>query len=172
MPESRPDDHEVFLRLFLRYERQVRVYARTLLGAWQDVDEVMQETSLVAWRKFGEFDPQTNFAAWLATILRFEALKWRRAKHRDRLFFSEELVQLLAEEGLEEFELMERQRTVLEKCLERLNETHRRLLQLSYGSGRTFCEIAEKTGYSVEAFYKVLQRLRAALLKCVERELA
>jgi RNA polymerase sigma-70 factor, ECF subfamily len=172
MTEFQSSDHEAFLRLFLQHERKGRVYARTLLSSWQDVDEVMQETSLVAWRKFGEFDPQSNFAAWLATILRFEAMKWRRTKHRDRLIFSEQLIQLLADEGLEDFDILERQRTVLETCMARLNDTHRRLLQLSYGSGRSFREIAEKTGYSAGAFYKVLQRLRTVLLKCIERELA
>ncbi|MBN2578294.1 MAG: sigma-70 family RNA polymerase sigma factor [Pirellulales bacterium] len=172
MTVSRPTDHEAFLRFFLQHEQQVRVYARTLLSSWQDVDEVMQEASLVAWRKFNEFDPQSNFAAWLATIVRFEALKWRRTKRRDHLIFSEQIIQLLAEEGLEELDNLERQRTVLEKCFHRLSETHRQLLQLSYGSGRPFREIAKMTGYSAEAFYKVLQRLRSVLLKCVEQELA
>jgi RNA polymerase sigma-70 factor (ECF subfamily) len=172
MPGSQPTDHEVFLRLFLQHEQQVRVYARSLLSSWQDVDEVMQEASLVAWRKFGEFDPHSNFAAWWATIVRYEALKWRRTKQRDHLYFSEQIIQLLAEEGLEELDHLERQRTVLEICFHRLNETHRQLLQLCYGSGRPFREIAKMTGYSVEAFYKVLQRLRSVLLKCVERELA
>jgi RNA polymerase sigma-70 factor, ECF subfamily len=172
MTDPLSNDHEAFLRLFIQNERGMRIYARTLLNSWQDVDEVMQEASLVAWRKFGQFDPQTNFAAWIGTILRFEALKWLREKRRDRLVFSEAVLQLLAEEGLADFDRLERQRSALEKCIGRLSETHRRLLQLSYGSGRTFREVAEKAGYSIEAFYKVLRRLRAALLKCAERELA
>jgi RNA polymerase sigma-70 factor, ECF subfamily len=172
MTDSVSNDHEAFLRLFLQHERGMRIYARTLLSSWQDVDEVMQEASLAAWRKFEAFDRQSNFAAWMGTILRFEALKWLRDKRRDRLVFSEEVIQLLADEGLEDLDRVIRQRTALEKCLNRLNEAQRRILQLSYGSGRPFRDVAVQAGYSIEAFYKVLRRLRTALLKCAERELA
>ena len=173
LPMNKPRDthHERFLQLFVRHERPVRAYARTLLGSWEDVDEVMQETSLVAWRKFDQFDSATNFAAWLGTIARFEALKLRRAKQRDRLVFSDHLMTLLESEGLEELGQLERQRSALQRCLDRLSTAHRRVLHLSYGLGLKYCDIATQTGYTVDALYKVLQRLRTALLKCTKHEL-
>jgi RNA polymerase sigma-70 factor (ECF subfamily) len=164
-------DHEVFLQQFMRHERSVRAYARTLLSSWEDVDEVMQEASLVAWRKYATFDAATSFGAWLATIVRFEALKLRRTKLRDRLVFSEETVRLLEQEGLNDLERLEHQRTALQRCLDKLNETQRRLLRVSYCSGQKLHEVARESGLSLEAFYKALQRLRAALLKCAKREL-
>jgi RNA polymerase sigma-70 factor (ECF subfamily) len=164
-------DHEAFLQLFMRHERAARAYARTLASSWGDVDDVMQQSSLVAWRKFGEFDQGSNFSAWLATIVRFESLKFRRTKQRDRLVFSEPVLQLLEAEGVEDLDQLEQQRTALQKCLDRLGDAQRQLLKMAYSSGRTLRELAESSGRSVEGFYKTLQRLRAALLKCAQREL-
>lgn len=164
-------DHEAFLQLFMRHERPVRAYARTLVASWQDVDDVMQQSSLVAWRKFADFDRDSSFSAWLATIVRFECLKLRRTKQRDRLVFSEPTLQLLEAEGEDEIEQLEHQRTALQHCLERLSDAQRQLLRLAYSSGLSLREVADRTGRSVEAIYKTLQRLRAALLKCAQGEI-
>ncbi len=49
--------HEDFVRLFSRYEGNVRGFVTSLLPNWVGVDEVMQKTSLVMWRKSDQFDP-------------------------------------------------------------------------------------------------------------------
>jgi RNA polymerase sigma-70 factor, ECF subfamily len=163
--------HEAFLQQFMRNERSVRAYLRTLLATWEDVDEAMQETSMVAWRKYSEFSPGTNFGAWLAMIARFEALKLRRTKQRDRLVFSERVLDLLENEGVDDLDQLELRRRVLERCIARLGDAQRGLLLAAYGSGLKLRDVAAKMGRSVEAFYKSVQRLRSALLACSEREL-
>jgi RNA polymerase sigma-70 factor (ECF subfamily) len=170
MAEATPN-HELFLQLFMRHERAMRIFARTLLWTWDDVDEVMQQTSMIAWRKFADYTEGTNFVAWLSTILRYEALKLRRSKHRDRLVFSDELLQVIEDEGSNELEEINKYRSALNRCLEKLSEPQVKLLQMTYSSGMKLKEVSETTGYSVQAFYKTIQRLRAALLKCAENEL-
>jgi RNA polymerase sigma-70 factor, ECF subfamily len=171
MSNSAATNHEAFLQQFMQNERSVRAYIRTILAGWQDVDEAMQETSMVAWRKYGEFDPTSNFGAWLAMIARFEALRIRRSKQRDRLVFSDHVLDLLENEGVDDLEQLEQRRRALERCIERLGDAQRRLLVAAYGSGLKLREVAVKLGQSVEAFYKSIQRLRSALLTCSEREL-
>jgi RNA polymerase sigma-70 factor, ECF subfamily len=171
MANSATTSHEAFLQQFMRNERSVRAYLRTILASWQDVDEAMQETSMVAWRKYAEFEPNSNFGAWLAIIARFEALKIRRSKHRDRLVFCDRVLDLLEDEGVGDLGHLEQRRRVLERCVERLGDAQRRLLVAAYGSGLKLREVAVKMGRSVEAFYKSVQRLRSALLACSEREL-
>lgn len=169
---SEERQHETFIQLFLRHERAIRAYARTLLPTWESVDEVMQETSLVAWRKFDEFEVGTNFGAWLGAIVRYEALRWRRSKQRDRHVFCDEVIALLESEGLEDIDYLERQRAALQRCIGRLGETHQRLLAMVYGSEMAIREVADKMSRSIDALYKSLQRLRAALLKCAQEEMA
>src|SRR5829696_5133059 len=94
---TRDDDrYEQFVRLLVEHERHLRSFLHSLLPSRTDVDEVMQETCLTAWRKFDLFALDTNFLAWTAAIARFEALKHLRARGRDRLVFSDDVLELIA----------------------------------------------------------------------------
>lgn len=173
-PSSQPPPdarYESFVRQFVAREARLRAFLRTLLPAWEDVDDVVQETSIVAWRKFAEFEEGTNFLNWLLAIARFEALKARRRHARSPLVFSEEVLELLADEGADETERLEAERHALTHCLDQLGPAQRELLERSYQPGVKFHEIAAQAGRSAAGFYKVIQRLRAALLECIERRL-
>lgn len=170
-PEPTPESYETFVRLFVAHEGRLRGFLRTLLSDWDDVDEVMQETSIIAWRKFSQFDVTTNFMAWAAAISRFEALKHRRKQARDRLVFNEDIFDMLADETLEEADNLTAHRTALGKCLEKLDDRQKELLHLAYQPGVKFHEVAEKAGKSAQAFYKTIQRMRAMLLDCAEKQM-
>ncbi len=163
--------YEEFVRLLVAHEAHLRGFLRALLPAWDDVDEVMQQTSLVAWRKFSQFERGTNFMAWAAAIARFEALKHRRARSRDRLVFSPEVLDLIADEAAHEPEAFVRERVALEGCLGKLDAASRELLRLSYQPGAKFHEVAARASKSVQGYYKTIQRLRARLLDCIRAEL-
>lgn len=171
MPSAHPDPYEDFVRHLLQHEQQVRAFLRSLLNSWDEVDDVMQNTSLVAWRKHAQFEPGTSFLNWLMTIARFEALNHRRGQARSRLVLSDEVIDLIAEEALHEDAAAERERQALEQCLEKLPPAQRELLQASYQPGVRFNEIAAQTNRSVQALYKTIQRLRAALLACIEQQM-
>ena len=170
-PVPQPEQYEAFVRLFVTNEGRLRGFLRTLLRDWNDVDEVMQETSLIAWRKFSQFDVTTNFMAWAAAIARFEALKHLRKQSRDRLVFNDEILDLLAEESLEKVDTLEHHCSALGKCLEKLDSRQKELLQLAYQPGVKFHEVAEQAGKSAQAFYKTIQRMRATLLDCAEKQM-
>lgn len=168
---SPPEHYETFVRLFVAHEARLRGFVRTLLSDWSAVDEVMQETSLVAWRKFAQFDVDTNFMAWAAAIARFESLKHLRKQSRERLVFNDDILDLLAEETLEEVDTLAHHRLALGKCLEKLDSRQKELLQLAYEPGVKFHEVAAMAGKSAQAFYKTIQRLRASLLTCAEKQM-
>ena len=173
-PDDGPDDrHESFVRLLMEHEGRVRGFLRGLLPSWNDVDEVIQQASIVAWRKFPEFDRQTNFGGWLLVIARYEALKHRRRLARSPLVFSEEVWELLANEAepAHAAEAIDRRRTALEHCLDKLGAEQRRLLLETHTPGVRLNEIARRAGRSEQAFYKVVQRLRAAVLDCMRGQL-
>ena len=177
-PESLPPasgadaSYEAFVRLLVEHEPRLRSYLRGLLPAWQDVDEVMQNASLVAWRKFSEFQQGTQFGGWLLTIARFEALKHRRNLARSPLVFSEDVWELLAQEAGTEAEAKNLRREALEQCLAKLPATQRELVLKAHAPGARLNEIAQQAGGSEQAFYKTIQRLRAALLECISRTMA
>jgi RNA polymerase sigma-70 factor (ECF subfamily) len=166
-----PDRYEDFVRQLLQHEAQARGFLRPLLHSWDDVDDVLQEASLVAWRKFAQFEAGSSFRNWFLTIARFEALKHRRKQARSPVVLSEEVLDLIADEALEEIPALDRERHALELCLGQLPAPQRELLEASYRPGVKFHEIAAQTGKSAQALYKTIQRLRAALLGCIESRL-
>ena len=163
--------YTAFVTLFTRHEARLRSFVRSLLPGWTDVDEVMQQVGLVIWRKFDQFDPATTFLPWACVIARFEALHYRRSMARDRLVFSEELIQQLAEEGAAELELRATQSRALDACLEKLPPARRELLLQSCTPGVKTKDLAERLGKQTGALYTLLHRLRSELLACIEETL-
>ena len=171
IPVNDDERYEVFVRLVMKHEPRVRSFLRGLLPTWHDVEEVAQEASLIAWRKFDDFEEGTSFGGWLLTIARFEALKYRRRVARSPLVFVDEVWDQLAEEASgEEDQQIRRQH--LEICLGKLGSPKRDLLLHVHTHGVVMRKVAEESGKSEQAFYKVIQRLRAVVLGCIKKEIA
>ena len=167
-PESEDSRYEGFVSCFTRHEQDLRRFIRSLLPTWTDTDEVVQQTAIVIWRKFDQYDPETNFMKWACVIARFEALAYRRKMARDRHVFREEVLELMAEEAIEELDTRRTEFEVLESCLRELPEKQRQFLILAYSPGIKIKELAEEAGSSAAAFYMRLKRLRKQLMECVE----
>ena len=172
-PSASDEDerYEAFVRLLVEHEPRVRSFLRGLLPSWYEVEEVAQEASLVAWRKFDDFEQGTAFGGWLLTIARFEALKYRRRVARSPLVFVDEVWDLLAEEASGD-DVRQIRREHLEVCLGKLDSSKRDLLLKVHTPGVVMREVALQSGKSEQAFYKIIQRLRAVLLGCVSTAIA
>lgn len=160
-------DYETFVRHLVEHEPKMRAFLRTLLPTWDAVEEVAQDASLVAWRKYADFHEGSNFAGWLLTIARFEALKHRRKAARSPLVFDEDVWDMLADEA-QGTSAADARREALEYCLNELHADQRSLLLQAHTPGVRLNEVARSTGRSEQALYKTVQRLRAALLQCIE----
>jgi RNA polymerase sigma-70 factor (ECF subfamily) len=172
MSSPNPISERDFLRLFLRHAAALQSFARVLLPNWVSVDEVLQEASVVMWKKLGQLDSEEGFLPWAKMIVRFEALRLRRDYARDRHVFSDELLDLLANESEKVGEdLWERERLALQSCLQQLDPDHRVLVLAPYSGDGRVTRIALETGRTVNSLYKLLGRLREKLMQCVELKL-
>ncbi|MDF1816636.1 MAG: sigma-70 family RNA polymerase sigma factor [Verrucomicrobiales bacterium] len=173
MDEFSPDEkYEQFVELFTRNEASLRAFVRGMVPSWHDAEEVVQEVALVAWRKFDEFEIGTSFINWVCTIARFKSLAHLRKTSRDRLSFQSDLIEIMAEEGIEEVELRKREHDALEKCLTRLPAKQRDLVNLAYTPGISIKSEAERVGIKPGTFYMRLNRIRAVLHDCINREIS
>ncbi len=164
--------HEDFMRLFVKHEPDLRTFIRSLVPTLTDADEVLQETAIVLWRKFETFEPGTEFIRWACVIARFEALAYRRKIARDRLVLGADVTQLLADEAIDELPERRREREALESCLRQLPENQQRLVTKAYTPGIKTKDLAEGLGKSPASLYMALNRIRAALMRCIEKRLA
>lgn len=176
MKKQGPIRHqESFVRLFSRYEGNVRAFVASLLPHWEGVDEVMQEASLVMWRKFDAEameDSPERFLSWAFLIARYEVLKYRRKKATDRLVFSQDLFELLAAEGEEVARGQQERERALQGCLSKLEPAQRELVQAVYTDGIAIKDVAAQVGRTPTGLYKALARVRRNLHRCLQLSLS
>jgi RNA polymerase sigma-70 factor (ECF subfamily) len=170
LPEPQNSDED-FVRLLSRHEPVIRAFLRAQLPAAADVDVVMPEVALVAWRKFSELGEREAFARWACVIARYEVLRYRRDKARDRFLLDEDVLTKLADETVSDFSRRERQMAALEDCLQKLPAPRRSLVLGCYSPGASIKEVAARSGHSEDGLYQLLRRIRLELHRCVETSL-
>lgn len=164
-------NQENFVRLFTKYQGNVRAFVSSLLPTWEGVDEVMQQTSLVMWRKCDQFNysgEDKSYLDWAFMIARYEVLKYRRKWATDRLVFSEDVHELLAKEAEEVAAKQSDREKALIGCLQKLQPSQRSLIQTSYADGVSIKDAAEIVGRTPTGLCKALARIRKHLHKCIQ----
>ena len=161
-----------FVGQIARHQAALHAYIISLMPGMDGVDDVLQETNLVLWEKRKTFEPGTNFRAWACAIARFKVMGHRRklAQLGFRLL-DDELAGQLAEECEAEPEEFDERLRALGKCLGRLQEKERSLIEHRYFSDSTLDEFAAQSGRPVDSLRVTLFRIRAALKKCITGEL-
>jgi RNA polymerase sigma-70 factor, ECF subfamily len=163
---------EQFVQLFAKHQRGIQAYVWTLVLNRTDCDDLMQETSVSLWRKWPEFDPQRDFFRWACGIAFIEVLRFRRKTATQRLWFSEELIETLAVEFVDDSELYEMRATALQTCMEKLSERDRKIIEARYRGGASAQEVAEQLRRPVSTLYKMVARIRDRLYACIEGTIA
>jgi RNA polymerase sigma-70 factor, ECF subfamily len=171
MPSPDNSHHHQYLRLFAEHEPALRTFVRVLLPSRADSSEVMQEVAVVLWQKFEEFDGTRDFRKWAFGVARFEVLAFLRDRARDRHVFDEKLLAHLADEAVAAEGRHDAQREALDLCLQKLTSQQRELVLSAYATDTRIDELATRRGQTPMSLYKVLHRIRQALLDCVQREL-
>lgn len=165
------------LQLFARHNRELRAYSRLILPSVDPIDDVMQEASIVIWEKQEQLRHEDEFLPWAKTIVRNISFRHRRKLISDRHVFDDELLErILDEEENQHGEANQsdkdsREYGALMACLEKLPDDRRRLILAPYGEPGAVKQMAEQTTRSPNSLYKLLQRLRSKLVRCMESEL-
>ena len=169
--ESVITEREV-IRLFLRHETELRAFATTLMLRHEDAEDVLQEACVSMWQKIANLEGSDSFRAWAYTFVRFTALNRIRKRNRSPLLFSEKLLTLLAEEGMEESDRSEAELEALSGCLDKLPANQLNLIQRYYSSTKVhMAELAIELKKNTAGLYKTLERARESLRTCISRRL-
>jgi RNA polymerase sigma-70 factor (ECF subfamily) len=159
-----------FLSLFLRSEREVFRYVAALVPNVTDAEDIVQQTALALWEKFEAYDPAQPFTPWACRFALNKARQWIERRQRWQALLDHGLAEELArrrEALAPEFERRLRQ---LEDCLRKLPPMQRSLVEGYYYERADVESLASRSGRTVAATYKMLQRIRQALQLCVETQ--
>jgi len=174
MRHSTPANEQLALvqGLFVQHLPALRGFVLSLVGGFDLVDDVIQETFLTVNAKAGEFRRGTNFRAWVWTIARFKVLQSLEARaNRDQCLSAEVIDALCAHESAEEWHTEEQLR-LLAGCMNELAPKARRAVELRYQHAHRPPEIARLMGWTVDAVHVALSRARVCLRDCMTRRMS
>lgn len=171
-PQRRPIDsaaaQQRFLSLFLRSEREIFRYVAALVPSVTDAEDIVQQTALALWEKFEAYDPEQPFTPWACRFALNKARQWIERRQRWQTLLSHGLAEELAQRRQELQPEFERRLKHLEACVAKLPPAHRSLVEGYYYDRSDIECLAERSGKSEAATYKMLQRIRQVLQHCVE----
>ena len=156
-----------FLSLFLRSEREVFRYVAALVPNVADAEDIVQQTALSLWEKFDAYDPAQPFTPWACRFALNKTRQWLERRQRWQALLAGGLVEELAQRREELRPEIDLQLNHLEDCLNKLPEAHRSIVEGYYYRREDIEKVAEHSGRSVSATYKILQRIREALQACI-----
>jgi RNA polymerase sigma-70 factor (ECF subfamily) len=137
-----------------------------------DTEDIFQQTTMALWADFAKFEPGTDFRAWASQVARYRISNFVRAKRRQRVYFSDELVDQLSQCRSESKDVHDARLAALASCREKLSPPDQELVGMCYGQGERICDVAERIGRPATLIYARLAKIRAGLLACIERSLA
>ena len=167
---GKPDKAEIFISLLSRHERKLSVYVIMLIANRSDAEDILQQAKMVMWRSFDQFREGTNFGAWARKVALNQIMTFRKRQKRDPLCLSSELMEMIAVDLEQNNELLSRQQSMLEQCIEKLKDDHQSILRSRYHNNNSIESIAKKTQRTPGAVYRLLSRIRSNLHQCVTAE--
>jgi len=157
-----------FLSLFLRSEREVFRYVAALVPNVTDAEDIVQQTAMALWEKFDSYDPSQPFTPWACRFALNKTRQWIERRQRWQALLEGGLAEELAQRRDEMRPELEARLKHLEKCLGKLPEKQRSLVEGYYYRRDDIEALAEHSGSTVAATYKMLQRVRHILQNCIE----
>jgi RNA polymerase sigma-70 factor (ECF subfamily) len=166
------EDRKRLMALMTRHQRQIFAYIYTLVPDRHDAEDLLQETSVVICEKFDEFTPGTDFVAWACQIAWWRIRYARQKFARSKVVFDDNVLEAVAHTAMTIREELDERHDALAGCLQKLSPRDRELVLTRYEPGCGVAEAAQRSGRSMDAAYKALNRLRKLLHDCVTNALA
>lgn len=159
------------MALMTRHQRQIFSYIYTLVPRRHDAEDLLQETSVIICEKFDEFRPGSDFVAWACQIAWWRVRYSRQKFARSKVVFDQDLLDAVAQTASALATELDERHEALALCLGKLHARDRELVLTRYEPGHGVPEAARRSGRSMDAAYKALNRIRKSLFDCVTHQL-
>jgi RNA polymerase sigma-70 factor (ECF subfamily) len=175
--ERRQRDDE-FVALLTQHRSPLLRYILSLIHIMPDAEDVFQQTAITLWDRFDEYRSGSDFFAWATTIAKYKTLNYFQTTGRDRLQFSESVIEQLATHDQWSTDFHQSRLNALAACRQKLSAADQKLLadcyggQVCYGGDEKILDVAKRMGRPVGSVYNSLTRIRRALYACIQRTLA
>ncbi len=171
MENRNPDNTDYFVRQLMIQRKRIYAFILTLVGNSSDADDIMQDTAALMWQKYHQDEEIGDFAALGMRIAHLKVLEFRKKQYKSKIQFNSELFESILGGAAAAEEKLDARFEALQKCLSKLDEISRTLVQAQHQKGQTIKDIAASLNMSQHVAYKRIGRLHDQLLWCVHRTL-
>ena len=161
-----------FIRLLAAHSQILYRYIFTLLPDPDQAQDVYQDAVMTLWEKFGEYRSGEPFLPWAYRFAHFKVLAHRKKNRRQPALLDDDVLNILAEEQVEENERLESQLRLLPGCLEKLTQKERRLLEMRYDGTRNRGPDSRGNRPACRHALQGAESIRKKLLHCMRERLA
>ena len=174
--ESSEIKRERVLKAALEYRVELLTYARSLLGNYAAAEDAVQDAMLAVVKKFDQFQEGTSMLAWCRAIVRLEVLRVKQQRQRERSL-TERLLDDAIDAAFDQFQTAQRDEAaqdwheVLKRCLGRVPDRGRKVLQARFADELSYEQIGQRVGMTLDAVRKTLFRLKKQVRLCAETTL-
>ncbi|MBN2513819.1 MAG: sigma-70 family RNA polymerase sigma factor [Sedimentisphaerales bacterium] len=167
-------DRREFVELLTQNYCRVNSFIFCMVPNEVDSEEIMQETTVLMWEKFDQYKSGTNFVAWALTIAKYKILSYQRDKQRNHIQLEDQVAEMV--ETASKAKLTNDNTVVkvaaLKKCIQKLPQKDRKIIQLKYSNGLSNKTLADNEGVSLPTIYRHLSRIYLILLNCINHSLS
>lgn len=161
-----------FVELLTPNYYKIHSFVLALVPNRSDAEDVLQSSITYMLEHFDDFQPGTNFLSWAFAISKYQALRHRKNQQRSKVFFSENVIQIIESESQKLSSEVDLRLDALKQCLKKLQERDVNFLQKRFETKRTMADLADELGISANILYKRLARIKSLLLECIRRAVA
>lgn len=163
----------IILQTLMHWRARIAAAAWLVVRDTHAAEDIFQNVAVKAITRDVHFETEAALISWAFIAARREGVDWLRRHSRESLVVDDELWSLLEHEWqIAPQRAPQEKLAALQDCLEAVPDAARHLLRLRYFEGYGCEEVAQQLGVGLNAVYKRLSRLHAALRSCVERRLA
>ena len=170
MPDSPPNMENLVLLLTQHQEPLFR-YIFSLVPCEADARDILQETSVALFRKFDQYDATRPFLPWAYRFAYLQVQKHRERSARLPLLFSEDVMDLIANERAHIEPRLDVLLRLLDVCLGKLTPQDKELVTRRYALREGAEEMMRRFDMSRRTLFRNLEMLRQRLHECVTRQL-
>ena len=158
---------ELFVQLLTSHQGRIRKFILSLVPNFNDVDDIMQETTTKMWSRFSDFQVGTDFLSWAFQIAYYRVLEFRQSKHH-KVLFDSQLIEDIYCDIKERQNIQNQIIQHLYQCVSKLPLPDQEILKLKYEENLTVKAIASRIGKSVHGLYRHVAKIHEWLLLCIK----
>jgi RNA polymerase sigma-70 factor (ECF subfamily) len=163
---------EEFIRRFGSVQCALHGFILGMVYSKADADDLLQEVNLALWKKRDAYDSRCDFLHWAVGFARIEVNNLRKKYGKSRVLFSDNVLDSLASDWPSNAALDEQRLDALTRCLKKLDPKEHHFVAEFYQRDVSIQDLAKASNIPASTIYKILNRARESLRRCVRLTVA